>query len=178
MPGTPFLVGDRVTIRTLEPEDLPFVRDGVNHPAVRTRVGQSIPTNLPMEERYFREANENRDAVQVLVTVDGDRAGVVELDPIDRETGVADVAFWLHPDSQGSGYAREALELVLSYAFDELRLHKVTANAYPFNDGSLGLLRRLGFVEEGVGREDTFVDGDYRDTHYFGLLDREWRARD
>jgi hypothetical protein len=40
------------------------------------------------------------------------------------------------------------------------------------------MLTSLGFVEEGVGREDGFLDGDYHDTHYFGVLDREWRERD
>jgi RimJ/RimL family protein N-acetyltransferase len=174
MPGAVFLEGERVTLRTLEEADLEFVRDGVNHPAVRTRVGQSFPTSLARERRYFEEANESLDTVAVLVWAADERVGVAEFDPVDREAGVAELAFWIHPDHQRSGYAREAASLFVAYAFEELRMHKVTANAYDTNEGSRGLLERLGFREEGVGREDAFFDGAYHDTHYYGLLETEW----
>jgi RimJ/RimL family protein N-acetyltransferase len=202
MPGAPFLVGDRVTLTTVESEDLTFLRDGVNRPEVRALVGQPFPTNLEQERGYWQDVTERPDALQVLVTVaadateaddedtgdetgregDGDpartRIGVLELDPVDHETGVADLGLWIHPDHHRRGYAREAIDLLVGYAFDELRLHKVTANAYARNEASRQMLTSLGFVEEGVGREDGFLDGDYHDTHYFGVLDREWRERD
>jgi RimJ/RimL family protein N-acetyltransferase len=174
MPRATFVAGDRVSLHPLESEDLDFVTEGVNHPRVRALVGQSFPTNRATEERYFAEMNERSDAVQLLVTADGDRVGVVELDPIDRETGVADLAVWIHPDRRRGGFAREAVALVVDYAFAELRLHKVTADAYAGNDASRGLLQSVGFVEEGVGREDSFFNGAYHDTHYFGLLEDEW----
>jgi RimJ/RimL family protein N-acetyltransferase len=173
-----FLEGESVRLRPLHESDLAFVTAGVNHPAVRSRVGQSVPTTLARERRYVEELDERTDAVQVLVVADRERVGVVELDPIDREAGVAELAFWVHPDHRRRGYAREAVELVVGYAFDELRLHKVTASAFAPNEASRGLLESLGFVEEGVGREDAFLDGAYRDTHYYGLLEREWRARE
>ena len=177
MPHATFVEGERVSLHPLGEADLEFVVEGVNHPEVRALVGQSFPTSLASERRYFAELDERSDAVQLLVTADGDRVGVVELDPIDRETGVADLAVWIHPDRRRGGYAREALELTIGYAFAELRLHKVTANAYAANDASRGLLEAVGFVEEGVGREDAFFDGAYHDTHYFGVLRREWDER-
>ena len=178
MPHATFAEGDRVSLHPLEEADLEFVTEGVNHPQVRGLVGQSVPTSLSRERRYFAEMNERTDAVQLLVTADDERVGVVELDPIDRETGVADLAVWIHPDRRRGGLAREAVALVVDYAFSELRLHKVTANAYAANDASRKLLDSLGFVEEGVGREDAFFDGAYHDTHYFGVLEHEWTARE
>ena len=177
MPRAMFVEGDRVSLHPVEEEDLEFVTEGVNHPHVRALVGQWFPTPLARERRYFEEMNERTDAVQVLVTAEGERVGVVELYPIDRETGVADLAVWIHPDSRRSGFAREAVELVVDYAFSELRIHKVTANAYAANDASRRMLESVGFVEEGVGREDSFFDGAYHDTHYFGVLEDEWDVR-
>ncbi|MFC5368197.1 GNAT family N-acetyltransferase [Salinirubrum litoreum] len=194
MPGAAFLVGDRVTLTTVESDDVAFLRDGVNHPEVRALVGQPFPTNLDQEHSYWEDVTERSDAVQVLITVSREAAetdaegsddaddrvpvGVVELDPVDRETGVADLGVWIHPAHHRQGYASEAIELVVGYAFDELRMHKVTANAYARNEASRRMLASLGFVEEGVGREDAFLDGAYHDTHYFGVLDAEWRERD
>lgn len=184
MPHATFAEGDRVSLHPLEEADLEFVTEGVNHPRVRALVGQSFPTSLTRERRYFAEMNDRADAVQLLITAEGggesegehERVGVVELDPIDRETGVADLAIWIHPDRRRGGFAREALELVVDYAFSELRMHKVTANAYAANEASRTMLVSAGFVEEGVGREDSFFDGEYHDTHYYGILDREWKG--
>jgi RimJ/RimL family protein N-acetyltransferase len=176
MPHATFLEGDRVSLHPIEEEDLEFVTEGVNHPQVRSLVGQSFPTPLARERRYYEEMNARTDAVQVLVTADGDRVGVVDLDPIDRETGVAELGVWIHPDRHRRGYAREAVELMVDYAFAELRVHKVTANAYADNEASRGMLESVGFVEEGVGREDAFFDGVYHDTHYFGVLEDEWEV--
>lgn len=171
-----FLAGETVSLRPVEESDLEFVHAGVNHPQVRPYVGQSFPTTLARERRYFEELNERLDALQLLVTVGDEPVGVVEFDPIDREAGVAEFAAWVHPDHQGRGYAREATELMVAYAFDELRLHKVTANAFASNEASRALFESVGFTQEGVGREDAFYDGGYHDTHYYGLLEHEWPA--
>lgn len=176
MPGAVFLRGDRVTLRTVEENDLEFIRDGVNHPDVRSLVGQSFPTNIPQEEKFFDEANENDDVIQVLITAQNDRIGFMEFDPIDRETGTAELAFWVLPEYQREGYAREAAELMLEYAFNELRMHKVSANVYEFNEPSMEFLKDIGFTQEGVLRENAFVGGEYHDTYYFGILEREWRS--
>jgi len=69
MSGAVFLEGDTVALVTLEEEDLEFVRDGVNHPEVRTPVGQSFPTNLADERRYWEAANEDPEVVSVLARV-------------------------------------------------------------------------------------------------------------
>ena len=175
MSNVVFAEGERVALRPIEGTDLEFVAEGVNHPAVRPFVGQSFPTSVARERRYLEELDERTDAVSVLVTAGDDRVGVVEFDPVDREAGVAEIGLWIHPDRHGDGYGREATELMLAYAFDELRMHKVTAEAYETNAASKGLLESIGFTREGVGREDAFLDGEYRDTHYFGMLEGEWR---
>ena len=170
-----FIHGESVSLRPVEESDLEFVRAGVNHPEVRPHVGQSFPTSLARERRYLEEANRTLDALQLVVETDGHPVGVVEFDPIDREAGVAEFAVWIHPDHHRRGYAREAAALMLDYAFDELRMHKVTANAFESNEASQRLFESLGFTREGVGREDAFLDGEHRDTVYYGVLDREWR---
>lgn len=173
-----FIEGASVSLRPIEESDLGFVHAGVNHPAVRPFVGQSFPTSLARERRYFEETNETLDVIQLLIEADDEPVGVIEFDPIDRETGVAELAVWVHPDHQGQGYASEAVELMCGYAFDELRLHKVTANAYATNEASQALFEAVGFTREGVGREDAFFDGQYQDTVYFGLLEGEWRSHE
>jgi RimJ/RimL family protein N-acetyltransferase len=172
VPGATFPEGDRVTLTTLDADDVGFVHEGVNHPRVRRRVGAT----LDAEREHLEALSDRSDALAVLVVAGDERAGVVELDPIDRERGLADLAVWIHLRVQRSGYGREAVELVVAYGFDDLRLHKVSA--HDVNEASCRMLEAVGFTEEGVGREDAFFGGDYHDTRYYGLLARAWRARD
>lgn len=175
MPGAVFLEGETVSLRTVEEEDVPFLRDGVNHPAVRPYVGQSFPTNLEQERRFFTELNES-DAIQALVVADDLPVGHVELDPVDHEQGVAELAFWLLPEHRGEGYAKEAAALMVDYAFSELRLHRVGATAFDSNEPSIRLLEKVGFTREGVERENAYVDGSYHDTVHLGILEDEWEG--
>ncbi|MFW6288673.1 MAG: GNAT family N-acetyltransferase [Spirochaetota bacterium] len=61
------------------------------------------------------------------------------------------------------GYMREALESVIDYAFGPLGLHRLEANVMPRNLASLGLLRSLGFEEEGLAREYLRIQGQWED---------------
>lgn len=63
----------------------------------------------------------------------------------------------------------------LSYAFDELALRRIEADADPRNAQSLHLLERLGFQREGYARERWHVGGEVCDSVLLGLLRREWK---
>lgn len=63
----------------------------------------------------------------------------------------------------GNGYLTEGLGLVMRYAFEQLRLHRLEANIQPANHASLNLVRRLGFRREGYSPEMLFIDGAWRD---------------
>lgn len=64
---------------------------------------------------------------------------------------------------EGRGLMAEALEAAIAHAFSTLRLHRIMANYRPENVRSERVLRRLGFVVEGIAREYLFIDGAWRD---------------
>lgn len=75
---------------------------------------------------------------------------------------------------QGQGLMTEALEVVLDYAFRELRLHRVMANYMPHNRRSGELLRRLGFVVEGYARDYLRIQGRWEDHVLTSRTDPGW----
>jgi RimJ/RimL family protein N-acetyltransferase len=78
--------------------------------------------------------------------------------------------------SWGNGYGTEAAAAVLKWAFDTLDLNRVQAEADTRNHGSVRVLEKLGFVREGMLREDCVVNGDVSDSFVYGLLRREWKG--
>lgn len=72
------------------------------------------------------------------------------------------------------GYMVEAVSAVISFAFSELRLHRLEADIDPRNEGSARGLERLGFIREGLLRERWIVGEEVSDSALYGLLDHEW----
>ncbi len=83
----------------------------------------------------------------------------------------AEVFYMLHHDTdKGKGYMKEALETVLAYGFEELKLHRIEAFVKPGNIPSEKLLLHFGFRNEGTAREHYLVDGIYEDSDCYALL--------
>ncbi|PYI28600.1 GNAT family acetyltransferase [Aspergillus indologenus CBS 114.80] len=78
---------------------------------------------------------------------------------------------------RGQGYGSEAINWVLHWAFRRAGLHRVEIQALAYNEGAVRLYERLGFTLEGRRREAFWHDGRWYDDVVFGMLEREWEAR-
>ena len=61
------------------------------------------------------------------------------------------------------GLMSEAVNECVRIAFEELGLHRIEANIMPHNIASLGVVRRCGFVEEGLARKYLKINGVWED---------------
>jgi ribosomal-protein-alanine N-acetyltransferase len=75
------------------------------------------------------------------------------------------------------GYMTEALELVLRYAFNRLKLHRLEANIQPHNIASIALVKRAGFSKEGFSKRYLKIGGRWRDHERWTMLAEDWRTR-
>ena len=100
----------------------------------------------------------------------GTMAGLVNINNIIRgrfQNG--SLAYAAFAPTAGQGYMAEGLGLVLRYAFERLRLHRLEAQIQPGNHASIGLVRRLGFRREGYSPELLFIDGAWRDHEQWAI---------
>jgi len=178
MPGALFLQGDQVNLRTIEEEDLKFLRDKFNLKQVRQylHLYARKPHNLEQERQWWEEQMDDDTMVHLAICQEKEMMGVISLD-INRELGKAEIGIWLDPAEHGQGYGTEASRLLINYTFSELRLHKICARAFDLNRASQRIWEKLGFEQEGLLREEEFAEGDYVDMHYYGLLKREWQEQ-
>jgi ribosomal-protein-alanine N-acetyltransferase len=71
---------------------------------------------------------------------------------------------------QGKGYMREALQAVIDYAFNQMKLHRIEANIMPANTRSIQLVKSLGFEEEGLAKKYLKINGHWQDHIHYTLL--------
>lgn len=81
----------------------------------------------------------------------------------------ASLSYAAFAPAAGRGYMTEELDLVVRYAFERLRLHRLEARIQPDNHASLRLVRRAGFRYEGLSPELLFIDGAWRDHELWAI---------
>jgi ribosomal-protein-alanine N-acetyltransferase len=64
----------------------------------------------------------------------------------------------------------DALATIITFSFQQLRLHRLEAATQPQNEPSIRVLERNGFIREGFARSYLRIDGHWRDHVLFGLV--------
>jgi [ribosomal protein S5]-alanine N-acetyltransferase len=173
VPGEPLPGGDRelvmekssrVTLRLLTGADqdeflrLATASAALHHPWM------SLPAT-PQEFRAYLARFDHVTAEGLLICLRGTGtiAGVVNINSIIRgrfQNG--SLSYAAFAATAGQGYMAEGLGLVLRYAFEQLRLHRLEAQIQPGNHASVRLVQRLGFRDEGYSPRLLFIDGAWR----------------
>lgn len=73
------------------------------------------------------------------------------------------IGYSIDKDYEGKGYMREAVNLVLKYAKEELDLHRIEASILIDNSRSMGVLNSCGFREVGLNEKYLFINSAWRD---------------
>ncbi|WP_267639583.1 GNAT family N-acetyltransferase [Haloarchaeobius amylolyticus] len=171
-----FLTDGRVSLRPIEPDDLPALRAGWNDPAVWRMLDTVEPQSPGSFERMVEGWQDDDRHVPFAIDADG-LVGLLQVKRIHWQSRICTFSYFVLPDATGDGYATAAVELGLEYAFDSLGLHRVQAKTIALNEGSQRVLEKAGFTHEGTARRQAYVDGSYHDLLSWGLLDEEWRER-
>jgi ribosomal-protein-alanine N-acetyltransferase len=89
----------------------------------------------------------------------------------------ASLGYWIGEPHARRGLMTASLPLILDFAFDRLRLHRVEAACLPTNIPSRALLMRTGFHQEGYARQYLCIDGTWQDHLLFAILREDWQGR-
>jgi ribosomal-protein-serine acetyltransferase len=164
-------------LRLFTPADAPIVFETVDRN--RERLRPWLPwvdtTTGPAVTRSFIETTNTADGhgyAYGIWAADG-FAGAIGLhtDPYHRS---AMIGYWIDEEHEGYGLVTKATRALTDVAFRVLSMHRVWLTADPTNRRSCAVAERLGFRREGVRREDTLMDGRFRDTAIYAILEDEW----
>lgn len=89
---------------------------------------------------------------------------------IASEHSRSEIGYELHKNYWGKGIASEALDAVIAYGFEQLKLQRIQALIEPPNIASLKLAEKQGFIREGLLRNYEFTCGKFDDMYMYSLL--------
>jgi ribosomal-protein-alanine N-acetyltransferase len=168
----------RVHVRPLEPGDEHEFLERVRASKDLHRPWSYPPATPEEFARLLGSGDDGRGARLVACRVeDAALVGYFGLGEIARgHFQNAYLGYYAFEPFSGQGLMREGLVLVVRYAFEELRLHRLQAAIQPENERSIGLVRAAGFRREGLARRYLKIGGRWRDHELWAITVEDVRG--
>lgn len=106
----------------------------------------------------------------------GEFLGIVELFNISWKNRRAEYSIALKPLARGKGYGYWATHKILDLAFNEQGITRVWLRVLESNSKAIKLYERLGFIREGLCREESLRSGKFVSQIQMSILKKEWRS--
>ncbi len=175
------LYTDRLVIRTIKKEDwanvfainsdpsvLKYIREFTSEEDIKTTFEQRL---LPWD---FQSG---KWLTLVIETVDTHE--FVGLTGFIRDCEImnrAEVGYLITPSKQGFGYGTESLKAVIDWGIFQFNIEKFIGHCAAKNNASAQVMKKCGFIEEGLLRENHRIGDVKIDEHIFGLLQSDIRS--
>ena len=164
-----------ISLRAPEQSDVDRLFLWENDPALFESLPYAAPVSRMQVWEYINSYNADPFStreLRLMITdkADGNTVGHIDLfdfDPVNRRAGVA---IFIDESFRRQGYAREALELLATYAAHTLGVHQLWANIAIDNEPSKRLFTALGYKPAGKLRSWLRRHGTYTDVLVFQKL--------
>lgn len=168
------IVGESVVLRAIEEEDLPFLLELINDPQIEaTTIGSSHPVSMTAQRDWYRNCDFQKELRCIIENKASRRPiGYLSLTHIDWINRCGEVGCKMRSGAQDRfpGDLEQALRLAIHYCFQERNLRRLEALILKNNCFSLSIVKKMGFVQEGILRERCYKHGTWQDVVVLALL--------
>jgi len=106
---------------------------------------------------------------------DSEIIGIAFLHSIDLNDKRARYAVGIYNKKNwNKGYGQEISDTVLNYSFKTLDLHRIDLRVLAYNKRAIASYQKSGFVQEGVLRENAFINSVWHDDIVMSILSHEY----
>ena len=165
----------------IEREDLKQLRDWRNNADFRKHFREYRELNMANQEDWF-EKKVMKDPTTMMFSVrrlsDNELIGVcgfVYINWVHRHADLSLYIGWNDEYIDETGYAEDACIELLRYGFHELALNKVWTEIYEFDIKKKNLYDKIGFIQDGLLRQNYFYEGKWWDSRIISLLCNEFK---
>jgi len=169
-----YWTGQNLTLRAIQPEDI-IIFEFLDDEILRNMDSIHFPRSANKMSEWVEEQSEEDDEFRfVAVDRDNNIVGLIETFDCDLKNGIFDYYLAVFEPYRGKGYAKEMILMVLRFFFSERAYQKVNTTVYSFNEPSIRLHEKLGFMKEGQLRKIIFTKGAYYDGICYGMTREEF----
>jgi len=165
-------IGNHI-IRDWQIQDAPSLAKYANNIKIWINLRDAFPHPYGLEDaEAFISCVAEADPVTMFAIATGSEAigGIGLMVGKDVHRYTAEMGYWLAEPYLGKGIMTHAVQFLTTWAFQNLRLHRISAEPYATNTASHQVLERAGFTREGVLRSSVFKDGKILDQFIYSRI--------
>ena len=167
---------DRIKLRAIEPEDIDVLFLWENDQDIWKVSNTTSPFSRFVLEQYIANSHQdiytNKQLRLMIETVGDEKVtiGSIDLFDFDPKNKRAGIGILIEKEYRNNGYASEALNLLIDYAFGVVDLHQLYCNICDDNETSMKLFQNAGFQVVGVKKEWIKNSEGYQDEYLLQLI--------
>lgn len=167
----------KVSIRKFTFDDIPNKIEWINNPDNNRYLHYDLPLEYEKTVKWFLNNQDRDDRYDAVIEVDGVPVGLIGLLSIDKRNNKAEYYISMGLTSyKGKGVAAQASRLILNYAFNELKLNRIYLFTESDNIIAQRLFEKIGFVKEGVLKNDVYSKGHFVDCYAYAICRSDFYA--
>ena len=142
-----------ISLRKIEPSDLPFLYRWENDAAVWSDGANHNPLSQQDLREYISSTTGDiykDDQLRLIICQENSTIGCIDLFDFDPRNGRAAIGMYIAPEYRGQGIGREAVRLLEEYAFGFLHLRLIYAVIATRNEVCSALYRNAGYTASSV----------------------------
>ncbi len=101
--------------------------------------------------------------------------GSIGFNKFDWDAKLTEIGYWMAKDFSGKGIIIKSCQVLIHYAFDELKMNRIEIRCATENVRSRAIPEKLGFQLEGVLRQALWRHTRLYDDAIYGLLKDDWK---
>lgn len=173
---SPTIQGQSVVLRKPKDSDImDYLNVEFNKELIRMYGGNTqklSPKTLQNAQKFIQSIINNK--LEWAVEYQGRMIGQARLTVSEIDNRARYAVGLFNPSVWGKGLGTEITQLVLQYAFEELKVHRVDLRVLEYNKRAIKCYENCGFIKEGVEREGALIEGKYETDVFMSILDREY----
>ncbi len=156
----------KIIFRKITINDLPYRLKWLNDPEVNKYLGHRTRSSTDEEfhRQWFEDYQKNKSKEIFTIEIDGKpvgQVGLVDINLLDKNGDlylvIGDKNYW------GKGIGSSAMEYILDYGFNKLKLHKIWLEVLARNSIAIKLYEKYGFKREGLYKDNVLYDDGFGD---------------
>jgi diamine N-acetyltransferase len=172
------MTGKNILLRAVEPSDVDLLYKWENDTSIWCLSNTITPLSKFTLEKYIVNAHLDIYATkQLRLMIDlinhsenNKTIGCIDLFDFDPNNKRAGIGILINKKQRNKGYASEALELIIKYSFNTLKLHQLYCNISIDNDLSLKLFKKYDFQIIGVKKQWMQINNKWKDEYMLQLI--------
>ena len=179
MSTQPTLETARLRLRPYTEADIPELLPLIGTREVAATTLRITHPYTEQDAKAFLQSAKDPDKLWLAITLRSDarQIGGIGL-RVENHHQHAELGYWLGVPFWGNGYATEAATEMVRYGFHTLGLNRIFASHFKHNPTSGHVLKKIGMQHEGCQREHLRKWDQFVDSELYGILRREWEARE